>query len=288
MSDPDPAGLLTHAFDSPRHEPFDLPGSAGGALLVHGFMGTPRDMRPLAAALNAQGWQTCSPLLPGFGKEVTTLPDRRMEDWAAVIRAALSELQQRHPRTLLVGHSLGGGLALQLAAELQPDGLALLAPFWTVDVWLWRTLPILHYFARNIRVFSLHELDFNDPETRRGLATFLPGADLDDPAMQQAILQFSLPTRLFNQARRAGQAGHQRAPEIRSKTLVLQGSQDKLVTPALTRKLIMALPTPPRYVEVAGEHLINDDESPSWPIVQREVLDLAAALLKQASPPAAG
>jgi len=285
MSTPNPAELLAHAFDGPRHEPFDLPGSAGGALLVHGFMGTPRDMRPLAAALNAQGWEARVPLLPGFGSEVTTLPERRMEDWAAAIRAALSDLQQRHTRTLLVGHSLGGGLALQMAAELQPDGLILLAPFWTVDMWLWKTLPVLRYVVRDIRVFSVHKLNFDDPETRRGLTAFLPGANLDDPEMQQAILQYSLPTRLFNQVRRAGKTGYQRAPDIRSKTLVLQGSQDTLVTPPLTRKLIMALPTPPRYVEVAGEHLINDDEGPGWPIVQREVLDLAAALLMQ---PAAG
>ena len=288
MSSPNPAELLAHAFDSPRHEPFDLPGTAGGALLVHGFMGTPRDMRPLAAALNGQGWETRGLLLPGFGREVSSLPDRRMEDWAAAIRAALTDLQQRHARTLLAGHSLGGGLALQMAAELQPDGLILLAPFWTVDIWLWRTLPVLCHFVRDIRVFSLQKLDFTDPETRRGLAAFLPGADLDDPAIQKAVLQFSLPTRLFNQVRRVGQTGHQRAPEVRSKTLVLQGSQDTLVTPLLTRKLIMALPTPPRYVEVAGEHLINEDDCPGWPMVQREVLDLAASLMKQGSLPAAG
>jgi len=287
MSKPDPASLLAHAFDNPVHDPFDLPGTAGGALLVHGFMGTPNDMRPLAAALNAQGWETRGPLLPGFGKEVTTRPQRRMEDWTAAIRAALNDLQQRHERTLLVGHSLGGGLALQMAAELQPDGLILLAPFWTVDMWLWKTLPALRYVVRTIKVFSLQKLDFDDPETRQGLTTFLPGADLDDPEMQKAILQFSLPTRLFNQVRRAGQTGYQRAPDVRSNTLVLQGSQDKLVTPTLTRKLIMALPTPPRYVEVTGEHLINDDEGPSWPIVQREALELAAALLKTGSQSAA-
>lgn len=280
MSPPNSADLFAQAFEGPQHEPFTLPGTAGGALLVHGFAGTPNDLRPLAGELNARGWETQGLLLPGFGPDIHTLPQRRMEDWANAARAALSDLQQRHRRTLLVGHSMGGGLSLQVAADLQPNGLVLLAPFWRFDRWLWKTLPVLRLFVRNVRLFAVQKLDFSDARTRRELGLFLPGADLDDPQIQAAVRRFSLPTRVFNEARRVGLAGHQRAPDVRSKTLVLQGSYDNLVTPALTRQLIMALPTPPRYVEVAEGHLINECEKPGWPIVQREVLELAQSLLK--------
>ncbi|MFN8379342.1 MAG: alpha/beta fold hydrolase [Anaerolineae bacterium] len=280
MFNPDPADLFAHAFENPKHDPFTFPGTTGGALLVHGFPGTPNDMRPLAGVLNAQGWEAQGILLPGFGKDIASLPDHGMEDWANATRTALSDLKERHAHTLLIGHSMGGGLSLQVAADLQPDGLVLLAPFWKIDFWMWKVLPVLRYPVRSVKLFSLQKLDFNDPETRRGLASFLPGADLDDPQVQEAIRQFGLPTRVINHVRRVGLTGHQRAPEVRSKTLVLQGSQDELVPPTLTRNLVMALPTPPRYVEVAEGHLINDDEKPSWPTVQREVLELAASLLK--------
>jgi hypothetical protein len=131
---------------------------------------------------------------------------------------------------------------------------------------------------RSVKVFSLQKLDFDDPETRRGIHSYAPGADLDDPQVQQAVRDFAMPTRVINEVRRAGKAGHASAPGVRAKTLVLQGSEDTTVAPTLTRQLIMALPSPPRYVEVKEGHLINDDGKPSWPTVEREVLDLAARL----------
>ena len=275
--------LFAHAFDDPKHDPFTFPGDVGGALLVHGFPGTPNDMRALGDALNALGWETQGILLPGFGKDIGTLPERRMEDWANAGSAALRDLKSRHARTLLIGHSMGGALSLQVAANEQPDGLILLAPFWKINGWLWRALPVLQPVFRKVKVFSLQKLDFNDPETRRGIRRYLPDADLDDPQVQQAVRDFTMPTRIINELRRAGLTGHQRAPGVRAKTLVLQGTHDNTVTPALTRMLITALPQPPRYVEVEEGHLINDDDKPSWPTVERETLDFAAALLKNKS-----
>ena len=272
------ADLFEHAFDDPKHEPFTFPGSAGGALLVHGFPGTPNDMRALGHSLNEQGWEAQGILLPGFGKDIATLGQRRMEDWANAVREAMNDLKSRHGKTLLVGHSMGGALALQVAADLQPDGLVLLAPFWKISGWMWRVLPVLMPVFRSVKVFSLQKLDFDDEETRRGIHSYAPDADLDDPQVQQAVRDFAMPTRVINQVRQAGKVGHASAPGVRVKTLVLQGSEDKTVTPTLTRQLIMALPTPPRYVEVKEGHLINDDGKPSWPTIEREVLDLAARL----------
>ena len=56
------------AFDDPVHEPFELPGTNGGAVvLVHGFPSSPKEMRCLASLLNGRGWTTDALLLPGFG-----------------------------------------------------------------------------------------------------------------------------------------------------------------------------------------------------------------------------
>jgi esterase/lipase len=35
---------------------FTIPGSTPAALLLHGYLGSPAEMRPLAQALNGRGW----------------------------------------------------------------------------------------------------------------------------------------------------------------------------------------------------------------------------------------
>ena len=42
-------------FTGPEHQAFILRGGEPAALLIHGFPGTPREMRPLAETLHAQG-----------------------------------------------------------------------------------------------------------------------------------------------------------------------------------------------------------------------------------------
>ena len=59
----------------PEHETFTLPGGRPAALLLHGFLGTPAEMRGLGEALHEQGWTVYAPLLPGFGSDIETLTD---------------------------------------------------------------------------------------------------------------------------------------------------------------------------------------------------------------------
>ncbi len=48
--------LPFNPFNGPEHADFTIPGGDPAALLVHGFPGTPAEMRPLAEALNERGW----------------------------------------------------------------------------------------------------------------------------------------------------------------------------------------------------------------------------------------
>jgi pimeloyl-ACP methyl ester carboxylesterase len=55
-------------FPGLEHQPFAEGDGPATAVLVHGFPGTPAEVRPLAAALVAVGWRVRAPLLPGFGR----------------------------------------------------------------------------------------------------------------------------------------------------------------------------------------------------------------------------
>jgi hypothetical protein len=75
-------------FSGAEHAAFRLDGGAPAALLLHGFLGTPAEMRGLAGALNRQGWTAEVPLLPGFGSDVATLTERRCMEWLDAVEAA--------------------------------------------------------------------------------------------------------------------------------------------------------------------------------------------------------
>jgi carboxylesterase len=278
------AALFEAAFRDPVHHPFTLRADADSpaALLVHGFPGSPAEMRALGGMLHADGWTVHALLLPGFGPEIATLERRRVEEWQAAVRQALRDLQARHSVTLLVGNSMGGALALDAAAACQPSGLALLNPFWKLDHALWKLLPVLKYVMPQFRPFRLVKLDFDDAETRRGMAAFMPGANLDDPRVRASIRQFAIPTRVFDQLRRAGKAGRAAAEQITMPTLIVQGERDSLVQPALTRALAAAMRADVRYHEVPGEHNLLDPLQSSWHAVKAAVTGFAAEIAAQA------
>jgi alpha-beta hydrolase superfamily lysophospholipase len=60
--------------------------------------------------------------------------------WRQAVAEELAALRQTHSRVILVGHSLGGALALACAAEHDADGLVLLAPLLEVSA---RYSPLL-------------------------------------------------------------------------------------------------------------------------------------------------
>ena len=115
-------------FEGDEHRPFLWEAGKPAALLVHGFLGTPAEFRPLAGELLQAGWTVEGLLLPGFGAQIDSLFERRYAEWIEAASAALAELQRKHKPVLLVGFSMGGAVALNVAAERRPSGLVLLAP----------------------------------------------------------------------------------------------------------------------------------------------------------------
>ena len=267
-------------FQGEEHRPFFMKGGRGAALLVHGFPGTPAEMRPLAEQLHAVGWTVQGILLPGFGSEVEHMADKRYGDWLGAVEKALATLKQSYDPVLLVGYSLGGALSLRAAVDNPPDGLVLLAPFWRINHVLWTMLPALKHLLRGVKPFKLIKLKFDDPETRKGIANFMPDADLDDPTVQMAIRDFKIPLDLFAQLQQAGKLAYQAAPRLATSTptLVIQGRIDDLVRPELTQQMIKRIPGTVGYVEVESKHDLVVQGNPIWPEVVQFVLDFAGAI----------
>jgi len=93
-----------------------------GILLVHGFTGNPRSLRPLAERLSARGFAIELPRLPGHGTHPRDLLPFRYADWRAEALAVLQQLRTQTKSVVLVGLSMGGSIVLDLASAEKVAG----------------------------------------------------------------------------------------------------------------------------------------------------------------------
>ena len=262
------------AFEGEEHLPFRLEGSHPVAvLLVHGFPGTPAEMRPLAELIHQQGATVEVPLLPGFGHQIATLAGRNRTEWVECLRSSLTDLRRTHPRVVLAGFSMGAALSIIAAqGSNAPDHLLLLAPFWQLGKrWHQPLWPIVRLLLREFKPFARADLD--DLRIRRDLRRSMPAADLDDPAVRMAVRQISFPSSVIDQIIRTGHTAWKIAPQLDLPLTVIQGSEDQIVSPAATRRLASRFLHHPTFFEVKADHQLTDLSAPEGPLIARLVTD---------------
>ncbi|MFZ4815225.1 MAG: alpha/beta hydrolase [Phototrophicaceae bacterium] len=269
--------MFNAAFQGEEHQAFHFEGRGKGAvILTHGFPGTPKEMRPVARVLNAMGWTTHGVLMPGYGADIEHIAEKTAEQWFKSIETPLLELKKTHDTVLMAGNSTGGALSIQAVARHGADGLMLFAPFLRVDHFLWSLMPFIRPLLPKFKPFKLFKPDFNDEELVRGIHNFMPQADVSDPEFQRGMVEFEVDTRIFEQLRRAGQSGYDYAPQVNVPTLIIQGRQDELVKPQVTRSLMERLKGKITYVEVDAPHNPIQKELACWPQVAEAVQQFAS------------
>jgi carboxylesterase len=160
-----------------RFEPA-APARPAAVLLVHGFTGTPFEMRLAGQALAARGLTTVGPRLAGHGGGWEELGATGWRDWLGTVEAAFdlleAEVRPRGGRVAVVGLSLGGLLTLELA-RLRRERVAAIA---VLSAPLW--LPA--WMARGIRFVARSRLAAS---FGGGWIPKLAGSDIADRAMRR-------------------------------------------------------------------------------------------------------
>jgi esterase/lipase len=245
---------ISQAFSSPQYQPFALQASSGHALLlVHGFGGTPHEMLALGQGLHQNAYTAQGILLDGFGRNITQLEQYSGAHWLQQISRCYQELCQTHAHVTLVGFSMGGALCIQVASIVKPYALILVNPFWKFDSILWQALPVLKFVVPTFKPFQVTKVNFADERTRQNLLGYFPNANLDDAHTQQEIINFGLPTKVFDTLRSIGQAGFRAIPKVTVPTLIVQGAQDEVAIPRLTLELSKRFRNA-QYHSITGSH----------------------------------
>ncbi|MBQ0067843.1 MAG: alpha/beta fold hydrolase [Phascolarctobacterium sp.] len=143
-------------------EPFYLEGTNGKAvLLIHGYTGTPSQMRMLGEYLNGEGYTVCAPLLPGHGTNVEDLRKTRVKDWYKCVVDVYDELHKTFFDIAVIGLSMGGLLAIRLAAEKKVWKLVSVAtPIYLYDKrlkWLWLLKNFMDYVKKKPHIYPVDD-----------------------------------------------------------------------------------------------------------------------------------
>lgn len=238
--------FVTRVLETRRGLSVEVRQGGDGPPLVfqHGLTGLLAE-EPLLDRL-AERFTVHAPVWPGFGEQAGEEQLEDMLDFTLHGLDVLDALAVERP--ILVGHSLGGMIAAEMASLQNGrfDRLALLAPF---GLWV-DAHPIADPFAT--LPFELPPMLFADAEA--GQKTLLGGQDFSDDAALTAFMVAN--------ARRMGTAGKvlfpvpnrrlsKRLPRVEAKTLVVWGREDELIPPAYARTWEAAI-SDARAVEIAG------------------------------------
>lgn len=144
--------MKERVYRSPEPFHWEGEGARGGTaiMLIHGFTGSPSEFRRIGYFLNDFGYTVNGLCLPGHGTTPEDMLGTRWQHWYEHVIEIYEELKRKPYRKVIVlGHSMGGLLALKLAAERPVDGVvSLAAPFY-----LWSKKPLFAYPLQYVKKY---------------------------------------------------------------------------------------------------------------------------------------
>lgn len=213
-------------------------------LLIHGFIGTPAELRELGEALAHQGIRVHAIVLPGHDGNPERLVNITWKHWLTYVEEALAELAH-YPYVFLAGHSMGGVLSLLLAGRHRDrvtGTIVMSTPTRISGGWQLKLLPVARYFVKWF--YPLSRIDFNDPKMQ---AEALKQALLRDPNISidftdpQVITSMKrmirIPVSAIDELVHVTDFGRKRLELVQSPLLIIQSKRDQTVNPACAEEL---------------------------------------------------
>lgn len=144
-------------------------GGRRAVLGLHGFAGYPGELSLPASVLHKEGYSVFVPRLPGHGTNSDDFNTTTHRDWIRKAVDAYEDLKAVYDQVYVMGHSMGGLLALLLAENFPVEKLVLFAPAVCISAKGFSLLPLISYFRNRIPIkWELDEkvvfFDERDPD----------------------------------------------------------------------------------------------------------------------------
>ena len=219
---------------------------APAVLLVHGAGDTPQTLRYLGDALHARGFHVCAPLLPGHGR---TIHDFRRVSAPVLIDAAIASydsLRASHDWVGVIGLSMGGALAVHVAAA-RPGlpALGLVAPYLAMPPHIERAAALAPLWGMIAPVVRSSE-----------------GKSVLDEAEAEKNLAYGVFTAVALRALRdVARSAAQHLPRVTAPTVMIQSREDNRISVADGERAFALLGAPIKELEwvTGAAHIITVD-----------------------------
>jgi carboxylesterase len=217
-----------------------------GVLLLHGFGDTPQTLSLFANHLVKRGFPVYAPLLPGHGRTMAEFTRSRADDWIRAAKDALTDMSRRYTTVSVSGLSMGGALAVIIAADRTDiASLVLFAPYLGMPRWL-RGAALTFWAWGKIAgpVRAQSPLSIHDPMEREKNLAY-------GEVTGRAIFELA---RIVRRAKRA-------LPKVNAPTLIIQSTEDPRVSAAVAKYAMRRLASPEKRLlwTTGAGHVITVD-----------------------------
>jgi carboxylesterase len=196
----------------------DAKGRRVGVLLSHGFTGSPTSMVPWGQYLAEQGYAVSVPLLPGHGTTWQEMNTTTFDDWYSSLEQDFEKLRARTDVVVVGGLSMGGCLAISLAAHHPKDvaGLVLVNPAVASTNKQLLAVPALKYLVKGMPAI---------------------GNDIKKPGVSEHAYP-KTPLKALHSMIRAWKQVRDDLPRVTAPVLLFRSAEDHVVDPSSARIIL--------------------------------------------------
>lgn len=211
-------------------------------ICIHGFTGTPYEVAPAVEALPHIGIATYAPLLPGHGyrepaEQIKAFGQLSEQDLLSAARQEIEQARQHYRHVSMIGFSMGGAIALTMAAEGRLERCAVISPALRLPPKAEWLIPLLSWWP-----FTL-EAPHTEP-------FYLPGYHFHHSHALRALWQ-------------VGRHAQKQLSHIRCPILGIHSQNDSVVPSTVLPLMQQRIPQPiqTRYFNDSGHVMLLDNSS---------------------------